>query len=191
MPVVVGYLGCQYFSDWYPWPYEHGWQEQLNTAFQRWYPILQEYSDNGVKFAHEIAIQQMAYNLETAMDLISRFDIDSFGYCIDPSNFVMLGIDPSIAIEQLSNKVLYVHGKDAELTHNFRYSGYMANGNFNRHDRGVRFRIPGWGDSNWKKIINSLRLIGYDGNVTVEFEDPIFPVEEGVQRAQKFLKEVL
>ena len=34
-----------------------------------------------------------------------------------------------------------------------------------------RFRIPGWGQVDWKEVITELSMVGYDGALSYEHED--------------------
>ncbi len=191
IPVVVGYLGCADFSQWYPWPNKDGWNCQLNIAKERWMPILEKYDKWGVKFAHEIAPQQIAYNLETAEEIRDIFDCESFGFCYDPSNLVLTGVNSLICIERLADKIFHVHAKDAEITHHAPVSGWMSHGDFGRSDRGFRFRIPGWGDLEWKKILTTLKTSGYNGMISIEIEDSTVGIDEGIRKTIQYLKPLL
>ncbi len=191
IPVVVGYLGCVDFSQWYPWPYKDGWNRQLKIAKERWMPILEQYDKWVVKFAHEIAPQQIAYNLETAEEIKDILDCKSFGFCYDPSNLVLTGVNPLICIEKLGDKIFHVHAKDAEITHHAPVSGWMSHGDFGRSDRGFRFRIPGWGDLEWKKILTTLKTSGYNGMISIEIEDSTLGIDEGIRKTIQYLKPLL
>ncbi|MBH5320321.1 sugar phosphate isomerase/epimerase [Paenibacillus sp. GSMTC-2017] len=191
IPVVVGYLGCANFSHFFPWPYKEGWERQLKLTYERWMPILEYYERSGVIFAHEVGPQQIAYDLETALEISEMFNTSGFGICLDPSNLILVGVDPECFIEQLKRKIVHVHGKDAELTYKRPYSGWLPHGDLSRPDRGVRFRIPGWGDVNWKKVLTSLKMNGYNGIISIEYEDSTFNVEEGLEKSIDFLKPLL
>jgi len=191
IPVVVGLLGVCDFSQWYPWPYKEGWNKQKEIAKSRWIPILEYYDKLGVKFAHEIGLQQIAYNLETAEEISELFNASCFGFCVDPSNLILSGVDPSIAIERLGAKVFNFHGKDIEFTNRLSISGWMSHGDLNRQNRGFRFRIPGWGDVNWKKVLTSLKSIGYNGVISIEIEDGFVNVEEAIIKSKQFLTPIL
>lgn len=188
---VVGYLGCGDFSQWYPWPSADGWARQIETLKRRWVPILEEYERLGVRFAHEVGPQQIAYNLETAEEVLSALDSDSFGLCLDPSNLYLAGVDPVVCIERVGERILHVHGKDAELTHHAAASGWMAHGRLDRPDRGFRFRIPGWGDLHWKKILTALKISGYDGMISIEVEDPTVDGTEALEKSVAYLQPLL
>lgn len=191
IPLVVGYLGCEEFSQYYPWPSKDGWDRQLQLTYDRWMPIFEHYEKAGVVFAHEVGPQQIAYDLETAIRVADLFKTDSFGICLDPSNLILVGIEPAQFIDCLGNKIVHVHAKDAEFTHYKAISGLLPHGDLSRPTRGVRFRIPGWGDVNWKKMITSLKLNGYNGVLSIEYEDPTFSVDEGLTKSIDFLHPLL
>lgn len=191
IPLVVGYLGCEDFSQRFPWPSKDGWSKQLKAAYERWMPILEYYELMGVKFAHEVGPQQIAYDLETALVTCETLNIDSLGICFDPSNLIFVGVDPALFIDKLGKKILHVHGKDAELTHYQNLSGWLPYGDLNRTDRGIRFRIPGWGDINWKKVLTALKLNNYNGVISIEYEDPTMTVDEGIEKAIEHLQPLL
>jgi sugar phosphate isomerase/epimerase len=67
----------------------------------------------------------------------------------------------------------------------------MAHGEWNRIDRGFRFRIPGWGDIPWRRLITELQLTGYDGVLAVENEDATMSREDGVEKAIAYLKPLI
>lgn len=191
IPLVIGLLGCNDFTQWYPWPNKEGWDKQKELAKSRWIPILEFYDKNGIKFAHEIGPQQIAYNFETAEEINEIFDMQCFGFCLDPSNLLLTGVNPSICIEKLGSRIFHVHGKDAEFTTHLSTSGWMAHGDLNRNERGFRFRIPGWGDVNWRKVLTSLKLVGYNGVISIEIEDRFFKEEEAIKKSKEFLEPLL
>lgn len=192
IPMVVGNLGAINFSELFEWPNKNGWKKQQEIVKKRWFPILEFYEKNGVKFAHELGPQQIAYNLETAEEILKVLDhIDSLGFCIDPSQLLYTGIDPSICIENLNKRVFNFHAKDGEFTHHLNKSGWIPHGDINRQDRGYRNRIPGWGSTDWKKIMTSLKVINYNGPITIEIEDPFLDADEALTKTIEFLKPIL
>ncbi|WP_146548498.1 sugar phosphate isomerase/epimerase family protein [Rummeliibacillus suwonensis] len=188
---VIGYLGCQNFSDYYPWPNKDGWDNQLKMAYERWMPILEYYEKQGVVFAHEVGPQQIAYDIETTIRVTELLDSNLLKLCLDPSNMILMGVNPELFIEHLGEKIVNVHGKDAEITYKHPFSGSLPHGDLSRPDRGIRFRIPGWGDVQWKKVLSALKLIGYNQMISIEFEDPIVSEEEGVKKSIDYLKPLL
>jgi sugar phosphate isomerase/epimerase len=55
------------------------------------------------------------------------------------------------------------------------------------------FRTVGYGHDQfcWRTLVSTLRLVGYDYVLSIEHEDPLLSVEEGLRRAVDFLKDVL
>ncbi len=193
VPVVCGFCGCEDYSRWFPWPDEHGWESMADTFVDRWSDILATFSQCGVKFAHECHPKQFAYNIETAeMTMKLLRSCPEWGFNLDPANLLLAGVDPVLFVQVFGERVLHVHAKDGELVpHNARRSGLMAHGRWDRIDRGFRFRIPGWGDVPWRKLLTELQLVGYRGTLSVEHEDPTMGRQDGARKAIDFLSPLI
>lgn len=187
--VVCGFTGCEDYSRWFPWPLPDGY-EQMGPVFrERLLPVLDAFAHNDVRFAHECHPKQFAYNLETARLALELVDNHpALGFNFDPANLMLAGMDPLAFVAELGERILHVHAKDGELVarHAAR-SGLLAHGRWTRPDRGFRFRIPGWGDLNWRQVISALRIGGYDGVLSVEHEDPTMGRLEGLRKALEHL----
>ena len=59
--------------------------------------------------------------------------------------------------------------------------------------RSWTFRPIGYGhdQKTWKDIMSALRLVGYDYVVSIEHEDPLMSIDEGLAKAVAMLKDVL
>lgn len=193
VPVVTGFTGCEDYSRWFPWPDAEAWKRMESTFVERWEPILQHFDKLGILFGMECHPRQIVYNTETAIRSVELLGHhDSWGFNLDPANLMLAGVDPVVFAAELGPRVFNVHAKDGELVvHNVRRSGLLANGPWDRKDRGFRFRIPGWGDVKWRKLITELFLNGYRGPLTVEHEDPTMGPMDGVTKAADFLKPLL
>ncbi|MFQ6100136.1 MAG: sugar phosphate isomerase/epimerase family protein [Anaerolineae bacterium] len=193
VPVVCGFCGCEDYSRWFPWPNEKGWEEMADTFVERWGEILDSFASYGVKFAHECHPKEYAYNIETAGLTVKLLDgRPEWGFNLDPANLLLAGVDPVVFVQVLGDRILHVHAKDGEIVpHNVRRSGLLAHGDWGRIDRGFRFRIPGWGDVPWKRLLTELRLVDYDYVLAVEHEDATMSREDGVTKAIGFLKPLI
>ena len=190
---VCGFVGCEDYSRWFPWPLEDGFSQMGASFVERFSPILDAYQRYGVRFGQECHPRQLAYNLETAQWLLSLLEHHpAFGFNLDPANLVLAGMDPIVFVVELVDRIWHVHAKDAEcVSHAIARSGLLAHGRWNRRNRGFRFRVPGWGDLSWKKIITELHIGGYTGVFSVEHEDPTMSREEGLRQAIQHLKPIL
>lgn len=91
----------------------------------------------------------------------------ALGLEFDPSHLLWQGIDPVRALSEFAGRVYHFHAKDVELLPENRYQSGINGDTF-------RFRIPGYGDLNWPKLISVLVESGYGGGVVIEHEDPVF-----------------
>jgi sugar phosphate isomerase/epimerase len=108
------------------------------------------------------------------------------GLEFDPSHLVWQGIDYAAALRRFGERVYAFHAKDTEILGDvLSRVGIHGSGWW-------RFRIPGYGDINWKRIFTILADIHYRGDLIIEHEDPIFRGdrrEEGLRLGLKFLRQ--
>jgi sugar phosphate isomerase/epimerase len=133
------------------------------------------------------------YNTETALRSVELLGHHpSWCFNLDPANLMLAGVDPVVFAAEIGPRVVHVHAKDGELVaHNAARSGLLANGPWERRDRGFRFRIAGWGDVPWKRLITELALQRYRGPLVVEHEDPTMGPRDGIEKAAAFLGPLL
>ncbi|MCJ7773102.1 MAG: sugar phosphate isomerase/epimerase [Desulfobacterales bacterium] len=191
--VVCGFIGCENFGRYFPWPYSKGWAEMEEQFVERWGKVLDSFKEYGVKFAHEPHPNQLVYDIETAEKSIELMgNRPEWGFNFDPANLVYLGIDVENFIQAVGDRIYHVHAKDGEIVkHNVKRSGVLATGPWDRIDRGFRFRIPGWGSVNWKAVITELTLVGYKHVLSYEHEDVIMSRQDGIEKTVEFLKPLL
>lgn len=190
---VVGFVGCEDYTRFFPWPATDGWERMLPVFRERMLPVLDHFARRGVVFAQEPHPKQIVYNTETARESIALLDgHPAWGFNLDPANLLLAGVDPVVFVAEVGDRIRHVHGKDGELVaHHAARSGLLAHGPWDRRDRGFRFRVPGWGDVPWRRLITELVLAGYDGWIAIEHEDPTFGPRDGIQKAIDVLRPLL
>lgn len=188
VPIVIGLIGCENFGRYYA--SSKAWAQMEEEFVEHWGAILDKFKEYGVKFAHEPHPNQLAYDVETAVRSVELMGgREEWGFNFDPANMIYLGIDVENFLDTLKDRILHVHAKDGEIVkHNIGRSGRLAQGDWKRLNRGFRFRIPGWGNVPWKKIITELSLIGYDYVMSYEHEDVTMSREDGFYKTIEFLK---
>jgi sugar phosphate isomerase/epimerase len=188
VPVVTGFIGCENFGRFFPFPYSRGWADMEGEFVERWGGILDKFAEYGVKFAHEPHPNQLVYDIDTALRAVELIGRKNFGFNFDPANLIYLGIDVENFIDLLKDRIFHVHAKDGEIvSHNVRRSGTIPQGDWQRLGRGFRFRIPGWGSVPWKKVITELSMIGYDYVMSYEHEDVTMSRQDGIEKTIAYL----
>jgi sugar phosphate isomerase/epimerase len=102
----------------------------------------------------------------------------------DPSHLLWLGIDPYDALETYlpTGKILHVQAKDIEINERQRTRFGIFGKTVSRQtpeDVGWwRYRVPGRGQLDWNRLIDTLYESEFDGTVAVEHEDPVWSDSE-------------
>jgi sugar phosphate isomerase/epimerase len=144
----------------------------------------------GVRIAIEPHPGFLVYNPETALRL--RECGDEIGVNFDPSHFVWQGIDPLLAVRELRDAIFHVHAKDVYVDpYNRARNGVLDTKQYDRFaDRSWSFRSVGYGQGEqfWRDFVSALRIAGYDGVLSIEHEDGLASVQEGLTKAVEVLQ---
>jgi sugar phosphate isomerase/epimerase len=116
----------------------------------------------------------------------------------DPSHLLWLGIDPVAALRPYVDRVAHAHAKDAETfaerRNHYGFFGRTATREEDPWDMGWwRYRIPGLGEVDFRRYVDTLYEGGFDGVLSVEHEDPVWGgsperVEAGLEIAHRNLR---
>jgi len=150
---------------------------------------------HGIKrIAFELHPGMVVYNPETLLKLREAAG-ENIGANFDPSHMFWQGIDPVAAIRALGATIFHVHAKDAYIDPvNCPVNGVLDTKHFGQAPRrSWNFRTVGYGHDceTWKNIVAALRTVGYDFVLSIEHEDIMVPVEEGLRKSVKFLRDVI
>jgi sugar phosphate isomerase/epimerase len=158
---------------------------------ERWNPILDVFGECGVRFALEVHPTEIAFDIVTARRALEAVgNREEFGFNFDPSHLLWQGIDPVEFIREFPNRIYHVHIKDAIVTLNGRTGILGSHLNFGDPRRGWDFRSPGRGGVNFEEIIRALNQAGYDGPLSVEWEDVGMDREHGAREACEFIRKL-
>jgi sugar phosphate isomerase/epimerase len=205
VPVVVTFSGCPGDCDdarhpnWVtqPWPPEFldvlDWQWEKKTI-PYWCGASRFAGEHGVKVALEAHPGFIVYNVDTALRLRAAVG-RNLGVNFDPSHFFWQGVDVPAAIRALGDSIFHVHAKDVGLDRqNVAVNGVIDTKSYRRMaERSWLFRSVGWGhdELEWKRIVSALRLAGYDYVMSIEHEDALASVDEGLRAAVDLLSRVI
>ena len=191
--VVNGFVGSSIWKYLYFFPPTD--PELIEQGFkdfaERWNPILDVFSEVGVKFALEVHPTEIAYDIITAKKALAALDYRrSFGFNFDPSHLVWQGINPVHFIEEFPKRIFHVHMKDAAVMLDGRASVLGSHLPFGAAGRGWDFRSLGHGSVDFEEIIRALNRINYTGPLSVEWEDSGMDREYGAREAADYVRRV-
>jgi sugar phosphate isomerase/epimerase len=111
-----------------------------------------------------------AFSPELWEKLFSAVRSPALGLSLDPSHLVWLGIDPVIAVTDYAEKIFHVHAADVEIFDVRRQDCSIL-----RPSGGwFRYRLPGLGSVDWRRLLDRLRELGYAGSISVKQQDPVW-----------------
>ncbi|RBQ15440.1 sugar phosphate isomerase/epimerase [Spongiactinospora rosea] len=139
----------------------------------RWNPILDVFDEVGVRFALEVHPSEIAYDHHTTVATLAAVGRrPAFGLNWDPSHMLWQQLDPADFILDFADRIYHVDCKDTRIR-----CGDGRRGRLSSHlpwgdpRRGWDFVSTGRGDVPWEDCFRALNAIGYDGPISVEWED--------------------
>src|SRR5690606_34854473 len=100
---------------------------------------------------------------------------------------------PVAAIRRLGKAIYHVHAKDTKIDkYNTAVNGVLDTKHYGDEiNRSWIFRSVGYGNDMqyWRDMISNLRMVGYDGVLSIEHEDSLLTSKEGLEKAVEFLKQ--
>ncbi len=203
---VVGFSGCpgdcpdSALPNWVTcaWPpdylqiLDYQWNEVLIPYWQKTAAFSAEHGVNRIAF--EMHPGFCVYNPATLLRLREAVG-DVIGANFDPSHLIWQGIDPMAAIRALGNSIYHVHAKDTKIDpYNSAVNGVLDTGHYSDEiHRSWIFRTVGYGHDAqyWKDMVSALRLSGYDRVLSIEHEDSLMTIDEGLAKAAGFLQNII
>jgi sugar phosphate isomerase/epimerase len=190
--IVNGFSGSSIWSQLYSFPPNDF--ETIEAGYadfaERWGPIIDVFDREGVRFGLEVHPTEIAYDFVTTRRTLEAIDHRSgFGINFDPSHLVPQFLDPAAFLDEFGEHIYHVHVKDSRRTLDGRRSILGSHLNFGERERGWDFVSPGHGDVDFESVLRGLNRIGYQGPLSVEWEDAGMDREWGATDAARFVRE--
>lgn len=121
--------------------------------------------------------------------MINAVNHENFGYTLDIGNFLCADVDPAYAAGKMARYAFHVHAKDFHVKPggaDFPGEGWFCS----RGNNFLRGAIIGHGDVNVARSIGALKLHGYNGWISIEFEgieDNLKGIRIGLQNLKKYI----
>jgi sugar phosphate isomerase/epimerase len=178
--------------------------ENLRQAERAFPPLVDYAGERGVKLMIENCVMEGWHpdgapgNLAYSPELWEWMFALGLHLNFDPSHLLWLGIDPVAALKPYVDRVAHAHAKDAEVfpaeRDRYGFFGRLGNRDQDPWDMGWwRYRLPGSGEVDFRRYLDTLYEGGFDGVLSVEHEDPIWGgstelVLRGLEIAQRNLR---
>lgn len=155
----------------------------------RWNPILDVFDEHGVRFALEVHPSEIAYDYWTAQQTLEAVGRrPTFGFNFDPSHLNWQMVDPVQFVLDFGDHIYHVHAKESYRNLNGRNGILSSHLPFGDLRRGWDFVSPGRGDVPFERVFRALTAVGYQGPLSVEWEDSGMDREHGAAEAVQFVR---
>jgi sugar phosphate isomerase/epimerase len=173
-----------------PWPSEHAdaHEYQWEVATEYWSEVAEFADDHGVDIAIEMHPNMLVYE-PTGMLKLREATNERIGANFDPSHLYWQGIEVTDAIRFLGEEdaIHHFHAKDTKVYEpESRVKGVLDTTDYtDEANRSWLFRSIGYGhgESHWKDVVSTLRMVGYEGALSIEHEDSLTSSREGLEKA--------
>ncbi|MBI9104183.1 MAG: sugar phosphate isomerase/epimerase [Spirochaetales bacterium] len=161
-------------------------------------PICEYAGDRDIRIAFEncsmdgtwddgdwnIAICPEAWEL-----IFESLPFENVGLEWEPGHAILQFADPLKQLKDWMRKIFHIHGKDGSVD-----KEALALNGISGSKANPIFRLPGYGDTNWKGVIDMLIKSDFSGSIDIEgFHDPVFNKEQewqGQAFSLEFLKKI-
>ncbi len=156
---------------------------------ERWRPVLDEFAAAGVRFALEVHPTEIAFDIASAERALAALEGHrAFGFNYDPSHLAYQGVDTVEFARRFGGRIFHVHVKDVWWADQPTLAGvFGGHTEFGDPRRYWDFRSPGRGRVDFEAVMRALNQAGYDGPLSVEWEDAGMEREHGAQEACAFV----
>jgi sugar phosphate isomerase/epimerase len=180
--------------------------ENLREAERVFAPLVERAGERGVKLIIENCVMEGWHpdgypgNLAYSPELWEWMFSLGLYLNYDPSHLVWMGIDPVEALRPYVDRVAHAQAKDIQVFPERRNRYGWPGRAVQRPDPWDvgwwRYRVPGLGQVDWIRVVDTLYEGGFDGVLSVEHEDPVWGgtedrVETGLIVAHRTLRPLL
>jgi sugar phosphate isomerase/epimerase len=190
--VVVGFTGSSIWPLLYSFPPNS--PGEIAAGFEdfaaRWKRICDAYARVDVCFALEVHPTEIAFDIVSTRRALAAMDHHPrFGLNFDPSHFAYQGVDYVAFLAEFADRIWNVHVKDVWWSDRPTAAGvFGGHTEFGAAGRFWDFRSPGRGRVDFEAILRELNRGGYQGPLTVEWEDGAMDREHGARESAAFVR---
>ena len=165
---------------------ERGYEEFA----ERWGPIMDVFDAEGVRFGLEVHPTEIAYDFVTTRRTLDAIgNREAFGINLDPSHFAHQFLDTAQFALEFADRIYHVHVKDSQAPPRRPPLDPRA-----RTSTSARRRAAGTSShrgtatSTSRSLFRALNRIGYEGPLSIEWEDSGMDRDWGAPDALAFVR---
>jgi len=173
--------------------YRYQWEE---VAIPYWRDLGAFADDHDVDVAIEIHVNMLVNSPPTMVRLIEETS-DRIGAYVDPGHLWIQDIDPVASIRYLAEHDAIMHFETSDVVEYPERKRLQGVWDMTPLDdklgRSWAFCAVGYGhgESEWRDIISTLDLVGYDGPVSIQQLNTPQPLHEGIEKSTRFLSDIM
>ena len=183
------FSGSLLWHTFHPWPQRPAGlvDEGFTELAKRWLPILDHFDGQGVDVCYEIHPGEDLFDGITYEMFLAKVNNHTRANLLyDPSHFVLQQLDYIQYIDFYHERIRSFHVKDAEFNPTGRqgtFGGYQSWLN-----RAGRYRSPGDGQVDFKRIFSKLTEYDFKGWAIMEWECCLKHPEDGAREGARFIQ---
>jgi sugar phosphate isomerase/epimerase len=132
---------------------------------------------------------EIAYDFVTTRKALEAIgDREGFGINFDPSHFEHQFLNSAAFITEFGPRIFHAHIKDSVRRLDGQSSILGGHLDFGQPGRGWDFVSPGHGDVDFEAMIRALNRVGYEGPLSIEWEDSGMDRDWGAPDALAFVR---
>lgn len=188
---VSAFIGCPDYTHLFHWPAYSPLDRHFEKFCEVMHAVLPVYREYGVRFAHELHPKQLVYDHETAarsLEAVGEFE--EWGFNVDTANLALCGVDAASFISAHRERIWYMHAKDIEMEGSSRHL-FAHHAREHGWRKGYRFRVPGWGEIQWRKLFTTAHCCELRNPIAVETEDETIGRWEGARLGLEFIRHLM
>ena len=189
---VTGFTGSSVWHATYAFPptTQAFWDKGFADFSRRFIPILEVFEKLDINFALEVHPTEIAFDIASAQRAILALQGHRrFGFNFDPSHLAYQGVDYIKFIRLFADRIYNAHMKDVWWGRGDGTVGvFGGHTSFGDARRFWDFRSVGRGMVDFESIIVALNDIGYQGPLSVEWEDSRMDRVHGATESAAYCK---